>query len=135
MLERVEIFKGSNALMNGSASSGVGGMINLEPKHAEETPTTRVGVDYSTRSQLGGSVDLGRRYGDNNQFGVRMNLLHREGDATVKDDHRRTTAASLGLDYRAYIAGSRLPEEDLPRWRNGRQYQRGGLYSLCSGHA
>ncbi|WP_409429836.1 TonB-dependent receptor [Kosakonia sp.] len=100
MLERVEVFKGSNALMNGSASSGVGGMINLEPKHAEETPTTRVGVDYSTRSQLGGSLDVGRRYGDNNQFGVRMNLLHREGDATVKQDHRRTTAASLGLDYR-----------------------------------
>lgn len=100
MLERVEIFKGSNALMNGSASSGVGGMINLEPKHAEDAPITRVGVDYSTRSQLGGALDLGRRYGDNNQFGVRMNLLHREGDATVKDDHRRTTAASLGLDYR-----------------------------------
>ncbi|WP_416211320.1 TonB-dependent receptor [Kosakonia sacchari] len=100
MLERVEIFKGSNALMNGSAGSGVGGMINLEPKHAEDTPLTRVGVDYTTRSQVGGSLDVGRRYGDNNQFGVRMNLLHREGDAAVKDDHRRTTAASIGLDYR-----------------------------------
>ena len=32
MLERVEIFKGANSLLNGAASSGVGGMINLEPK-------------------------------------------------------------------------------------------------------
>jgi iron complex outermembrane receptor protein len=36
MVDRIEIFKGANALMNGAASSGVGGMINLEPKHAGE---------------------------------------------------------------------------------------------------
>ncbi|WP_376782144.1 TonB-dependent receptor [Kosakonia cowanii] len=100
MLDRIEIFKGANALMNGAATSGVGGMINLEPKHAEDTPLTRVGVDYSSRSQLGGSLDVGRRYGDNNQVGVRVNLLHREGETTVEDDKRRTTAASIGLDYR-----------------------------------
>lgn len=100
MLDRVEIFKGANSLMNGAASSGVGGMINLEPKHAEDTPLTRVGVDYSSRSQVGGSLDVGRRFGDNNQFGVRVNLLDREGESTVKDDKRRTTAASIGLDYR-----------------------------------
>ncbi|HCH37976.1 MAG TPA: TonB-dependent siderophore receptor, partial [Enterobacter sp.] len=38
MVERIEIFKGANSLMNGAASSGVGGMINLEPKHAGATP-------------------------------------------------------------------------------------------------
>ncbi|WHP30175.1 TonB-dependent siderophore receptor [Trabulsiella odontotermitis] len=100
MLERVEIFKGANALLNGAASSGVGGMINLEPKHAEDTPTTRVGVDYTSDSQVGSSLDLGRRFGDNNQFGVRVNLLHREGETAVEADKRRTTLASLGLDYR-----------------------------------
>ena len=100
MIERVEVFKGANALMNGAASSGVGGMINLEPKHAEDAPLTRVGVDYGTRSQLGGSLDAGRRFGDSNQFGARVNLVHREGEAAVQDDKRRTTMASLGLDYR-----------------------------------
>ncbi|HEY0208112.1 TonB-dependent siderophore receptor [Acerihabitans sp.] len=100
MLDRVEIFKGANALLNGAAGSGVGGMINLEPKHAEDTPLTRVGVDYTTHSQVGGSLDLGRRFGDSNQFGARVNLLHREGEAPVDDDKRRTTLLSLGLDYR-----------------------------------
>lgn len=100
MLERVEVFKGANGLLNGAAGSGVGGMINLEPKHAEDTPLTRVGVDYASQSQVGGSLDLGRRFGDNNQFGTRINLLHREGDGAVDDDHRRTTFASIGLDYR-----------------------------------
>ncbi|MGK9175684.1 TonB-dependent siderophore receptor [Yokenella regensburgei] len=100
MIERVEVFKGANALLNGAASSGVGGMINLEPKHAEDVPVTRVGVDYGTRSQVGGTLDVGRRFGDNNQFGARVNLVHREGEAAAEDDKRRTTLASLGLDYR-----------------------------------
>lgn len=100
MVERVEVFKGANALMNGGAASGVGGMINLEPKHAEEVPLTRVGVDYTSKNQIGGSLDAGRRFGDDNQWGVRVNLLDREGDSAIDNEKRRTTLASLGLDYR-----------------------------------
>lgn len=100
MLERIEVFKGANALVNGAASSGVGGMINLEPKRAEDIPTTRLGVDYTSDSQVGGSLDLGRRFGDDNQFGARVNVLHREGEGRIDNDNRRTTLASLGLDYR-----------------------------------
>ena len=100
MLERVEIFKGANSLVNGAASSGVGGLINLEPKRAEDTPTTSVGVDYTSDSQVGGTLDVGRRFGDNNQFGARVNLVHREGEGALDDDRRRTTLASVGLDYR-----------------------------------
>ncbi len=100
MLERIEIFKGANSLVNGAASSGVGGMINLEPKRAEDTPNATVGVDYTSDSQVGGTVDAGRRFGDNNQFGARVNLVHREGETAVEDDKHRTTLASIGLDYR-----------------------------------
>ncbi|MFJ3457305.1 TonB-dependent receptor [Scandinavium goeteborgense] len=100
MLERVEVFKGANGLLNGAASSGVGGMINLEPKRAEDTPIASVGVDYTSDSQVGGTLDLGRRFGDDNQFGVRVNLVDREGETAIDADKRRTTLASVGLDYR-----------------------------------
>jgi iron complex outermembrane receptor protein len=100
MLERVEVFKGANGLLNGAASSGVGGMINLEPKRAEDTPTASVGADYTSDSQVGGTLDLGRRFGDDNQFGVRVNLVDREGETAIDADKRRTTLASVGLDYR-----------------------------------
>jgi iron complex outermembrane receptor protein len=49
---------------------------------------------------VGGTLDLGRRFGDDNQFGARVNLVHREGEGRVDNDKRRTTLASLGLDYR-----------------------------------
>ena len=93
-------------------------MINLEPKRAEDTPTARVGVDYTSDSQVGGTLDLGRRFGDDNQFGARMNLVHREGEAAVESDKRRTTLASIGLDYRGERMHARLTfaiRKNLPR--------------------
>lgn len=100
LVDRIEIFKGANSLLNGAASTGVGGVINLEPKHAEDLPLAHVGVDYTSDSQIGTNADLARRFGDNNQFGVRLNAVHREGELGVDGEKKRTTAASLGLDYR-----------------------------------
>ncbi|MDL4914555.1 MAG: TonB-dependent siderophore receptor [Enterobacterales bacterium endosymbiont of Blomia tropicalis] len=100
LIDRVEIFKGANGLLNGAATTGVGGMINLEPKHADDVPLTRVGVDYTSDSQIGTSADIGRRFGDNNQFGVRLNAVHREGETGVDGEKKRTTAVAIGLDYR-----------------------------------
>ena len=100
MVDRIEIFKGANSLMNGAASSGVGGMINLEPKHAGDIPQAKVGVDYTSDSQIGTTLDAGRRFGDNDQFGARVNLVHREGETGVPNDRRRTTLLSTGLDYK-----------------------------------
>lgn len=110
MVERVEVFKGPNAFINGisPSGSGVGGMINLEPKRAGDTPLTRVTVDYGSSSQVGGGLDIGRRYGDNDQYGVRVNALHREGETAIKDEKNRLTAISTGLDYRAERARTSL---------------------------
>ena len=100
MVDRIEIFKGANSLMNGAASSGVGGMINLEPKHAGDTPQAKIGVDYTSDSQIGTTLDAGRRFGESDQFGARVNLVHREGEAPVANDRRRTTLLSTGLDFK-----------------------------------
>lgn len=110
MVERVEVFKGPNVFVNGisPSGSGVGGMINLEPKRASDTPLTRVSLDYTSASQVGGALDVGRRFGDNDQFGVRVNALHREGETAIHDQKNRTTAVSTGLDYRGERARTSL---------------------------
>lgn len=102
MIDRVEVLKGSNAFLNGvsAGGSGVGGSVNVEPKHADDVPLTRATVDYTSSSQVGGALDIGRRFGDDNRFGVRVNLLHREGEAAIKDQRERVSMASVGLDYR-----------------------------------
>jgi len=102
LAERVELLKGSSAFMNGvpPGGTGVGGSVNVEPKHATDAPINRVSVDYGSSSQTGGSLDLGRRFGDNNQFGVRVNMVHREGDTAIDNEKKRLTMGSIGLDYR-----------------------------------
>ncbi|WP_241648648.1 TonB-dependent receptor [Rosenbergiella collisarenosi] len=101
-VERVEVIKGSSAFLNGvpAAGTGVGGNVNIEPKRADELPVQRVTVDYTGRGQAGVSADIGRRFGDNDQFGVRANVVQREGETEIHHQRSRTTGAFLGLDYR-----------------------------------
>jgi iron complex outermembrane receptor protein len=102
LAERVEVIKGSTAFLNGvpPGGSGVGGSINLEPKHADSEPLNRLSVDYSSDSRVGGAIDAGRRFGDNDQYGVRVNVLHREGETAIDDEKSRMTLATVGLDYK-----------------------------------
>lgn len=101
MVERVEILKGASAFLNGAApgGSGLGGSINIQPKRAGLDPLTRATLDYTSDSQVGGSVDIGRRWGDNQEFGIRVNAAHRDGDTLVDDAGQRMTVGTIGLDY------------------------------------
>jgi iron complex outermembrane receptor protein len=102
MVERVEVFKGASAFLNGAApgGSGLGGMINIQPKRATDEPITRLNLDYTSKSQGGGGIDLGRRWGEDNKFGIRINAAHHDGETAVDDADRRITMGSIGLDYR-----------------------------------
>ncbi|MGY2185923.1 Ferrichrome receptor FcuA precursor [compost metagenome] len=101
-LERVELFKGPNAFINGvtPSGSGIGGGVNVQPKRAGDTPTRSITLDYSSDARIGGHLDLGQRFGENNRLGARLNLLQREGDTAVDDEDQRSSLISLGLDYR-----------------------------------
>jgi iron complex outermembrane receptor protein len=101
-LERVELFKGPNAFINGVApgGSGIGGSVNLVPKRAQDTPTRSASLDYASDSQVGGHIDLGQRFGDDNRFGARVNLAQHGGDTAVDDESEHSQLIALGLDYR-----------------------------------
>lgn len=101
-VERVEVFKGANAFLNGFApgGSGIGGAINVVSKHAEDTPTRSVTLDYASDTRVGGHIDLGQRFGEDNRFGVRVNLAKREGETGVDSESSHFTLAAFGLDFR-----------------------------------
>lgn len=101
-VERVEVFKGANAFLNGVApsGSGVGGVINVISKRAEDTPIRRFTLDYASDDRVGGHLDVGRRFGEDNRFGVRVNLAQREGGTAIDREHTRFHLATVALDYR-----------------------------------
>ena len=101
-VERVEVLRGPNALLNGMAPYGsVGGAINLVPKRAGAEPLNRYTVNYIGDSQFGVHADLARRYGDTQQFGVRLNVAGSGGDLPQDGSKENLGAVALGLDYQA----------------------------------
>ncbi|MCB5190108.1 TonB-dependent receptor [Methylobacillus arboreus] len=100
-VERVEVLKGPGALLMGMApSGGVGGAINVVPKRATDQPITRFTLNYASDSQWGGHIDLGRRWGEQNQFGIRLNGVYRSGDTAISNQEATLITGAIGLDFR-----------------------------------
>ena len=120
MVERVEVLKGPSAAISGMVPDGsVGGTVMLMPKRAADEPLTRIGLDYSTRSQIGTRVDIGRRFGENKAWGIRVNGLLRDGEGPTQGKDQRTGLGSVALDYRGERLRVALDAYDQKDKRDG----------------
>ncbi|RQH09822.1 TonB-dependent receptor [Paraburkholderia dinghuensis] len=101
-IERVDIFKGANAFVNGASpgGSGVGGSINVQTKVADDKPLTQLTVAGSASGELATHVDVGRRFGENDQYGIRVNQTVQGGDSSIDDEARHAQQTAVSLDYR-----------------------------------
>ncbi|WP_082928457.1 TonB-dependent receptor [Cupriavidus gilardii] len=101
MMERVEVLKGPGTLMYGIGPNGsIGGAINVVTKRAGDEPLTRLTGTFQSKSQLGVQADIGRRFGDNKEWGVRFNGAYQNGKTTLDDGRAEQTVGAIGLDYR-----------------------------------
>lgn len=110
---RVETLKGANALMFGVASPA--GIINFVTKRAGLRDVTTAGFAGNSFGQYGASVDIGRRFGADKQFGVRLNAsaLHLENG--VHDSSGEGYFASVGADWR--VSPNLTLQADLEHYR------------------
>nr|WP_249193343.1 TonB-dependent receptor [Gluconobacter sphaericus] len=99
LYDQVQVLNGASAFLNGAAPSGsaIGGNINLLFKHATNAPLTRITGDYTSSAMGGGSIDVGRRFGEDKAFGVRLNVAGKSGEDSVTDEYRHST--TLGADF------------------------------------
>ena len=105
MFSRVEVLKGPSALLNGMPPSGsVAGTVNLVTKRAGEEPLLRVSPTYMSSSQWGGTIDASRRFGQNKQFGIRINGVYQDGSGPVRKQDLKTQLGSVGMDWRGQRA-------------------------------
>ncbi|PBJ07085.1 TonB-dependent receptor [Pseudomonas sp. ACN5] len=101
MADRVDVLKGPSQLINGISPRGsVGGGINVVPKRATDVPITSFTGNYASDSQVGGAVDIGRRFGEGDMFGVRFNGVKQSGDTEWDHQSVDREMAVLGLDFR-----------------------------------
>ncbi|MEN5148301.1 TonB-dependent receptor [Pseudomonas orientalis] len=101
MADRVDILKGPTQLINGISPRGsVGGGINVVPKRATDKDINSFTGSWASDSQAGGAVDIGRRFGEDNKFGIRFNGVKQAGDTEWDHQSVDREMAVLGLDFR-----------------------------------
>ncbi len=100
-IERVEVFRGPTAFLNGALPNAVGGTINLVPKRATDAPITQFSALYNSDAQFGGTMDVGRRFGPDNELGLRAGGTYYSGDTAVNNQTAERLALTLGFDYRS----------------------------------
>ncbi|MFT4069212.1 TonB-dependent receptor [Paraburkholderia sp.] len=101
-VERVDVFKGANAFLGGAspAGSAIGGGVNVQLKRADDKPLTRVTLEGSASGEIGAHIDVGRRFGSEGQFGIRVNQANRDGETSIDGEHRRDNTTAVSLDWR-----------------------------------
>ncbi len=101
LAERIEVLKGPSAMLNGMAPQGnIGGTINVVPKRAPDEPLTQITTNYISSGQVGGHVDVARRFGNDKQFGARFNGVYRAGQTEYEQNTDQRALGVLGLDFR-----------------------------------
>lgn len=101
LFQNVQVLNGASAFLNGAApgGSGTGGSVSLQLKRAGATPLNRVTFGYTGDTHFGGSVDVSRRFGTDDAWGLRVNGAYRGGDIAIDNEYRRTTVVGGALDY------------------------------------
>ncbi|WP_373791529.1 TonB-dependent siderophore receptor, partial [Delftia acidovorans] len=98
-VDRIEVVKGPGALLFGMSPNGsVGGVINIAPKRANED-VARLTTGWTSDSLWRAHADVGRRFGDEAQYGIRVNASKYGGDTSM--DHQSTDGhvLAVALDY------------------------------------
>ena len=108
IIERMDITSGPNAAVNGVSMSNNGtnggatpapGTINVVTKRAGSEPVTKYTQVISGRSTAGEYLDIARRFGKNNAWGVRVNAEMLDGGLSLPGSKIRWQDVFLNIDH------------------------------------
>jgi len=109
VIDRIDITSGPNAGVNGVSMSNNGtnsgatpapGTINIVTKRALNTPINRYTQTFSGRGNAGEFIDVGRRFGENNEWGIRVNAEYMEGGLALPGAEKNEKNIFINMDHR-----------------------------------
>ncbi len=98
--DRIEVLRGPASTTLGNISGFAPGAVNLVPKRAGDVPLTELNLRYLGGAAFGTHVDIGRRFGPNNEWGVRFNGVLDRGETNIEGLSLNRNAGHLALDFR-----------------------------------
>nr|CCM73855.1 Ferrichrome-iron receptor [Variovorax paradoxus] len=122
--ERVEILRGTSGIQSGTSAPG--GLVNYVVKRPTEQDLRTVRIETNSRGSLLGAVDLGGRFGENREFGYRINVVSENLKPITHDLDGNRNLFSLAADWR--ITRDSVLEFEIEQSRKTQPSQAG--YSL-----
>lgn len=99
--DSAQLIKGaSTATVGMDAEGSSGAAINITTKRATDEPINEISTAWFSDNRIQPGIDIGRRFGDNKEWGVRVNGKYRDGDTARHNYDEKNQELALGLDYR-----------------------------------
>lgn len=96
-----QLIKGASTATVGMDPEGsAGASINVETKRATDEPINKIGLGWFSNNRWQESFDVARRFGANNEWGIRVNGLYRDGDTARQGYDELAKEIAIGADYR-----------------------------------
>ncbi|WP_349742269.1 TonB-dependent siderophore receptor [Roseateles cavernae] len=121
----IEVLKGSSGIQAGTSAPG--GLVNLVVKRPTAAPLSSLLLSVSERGTVEAGVDLSRRFGEAQVFGLRLNASAAELRPQLRDAKGERRAVALAGDWR--LAPDTLLEAEF-EWNRQSQPSQAGFSLL-----
>lgn len=107
--DSVSVISGPNLGVNATAfSEAAAGVVNITSKAATSEGNSDLKITYRGGSSMQEAIDVGRRFGDKDQYGVRITASNISGDTAIDGENLSQQAFSINLDQKSDKSKSNL---------------------------
>ena len=100
-VENATVVSGPNLGVNGTnLSDTIGGSINFQSKRAQAKDNTEVRLSYNGGKSFEQGIDVGRRFGEDKAFGVRVVANHIGGETVQENKELKQNNIFANFDYK-----------------------------------
>ena len=107
--DSVSVISGPNLGVNATAfSDAAAGVVNITSKAATSEGNSDLKITYRGGSSMQEAIDVGRRFGEKDQYGVRITASNISGDTAIDGENLSQQAFSINLDQKSDKSKSNL---------------------------
>lgn len=107
--DSISIISGPSLGVNAtSLNEAASGSVNIQSKAATSDGNANLKVAYRGGSSMQEAIDVGRRFGENDRYGVRITASNIHGDTAMDGENLEQQAFSLNLDQKTDKSKSNL---------------------------
>lgn len=109
-VNKITIIAGPNIGIGGTAMAQYpgGGAIYFESKKADKTPLTNLSLSYRGNKSFSENIDFGKRFNNNNRYGIRLNISNISGAGVIKPEKVESKDFFINIDQKTDCSWSNL---------------------------